>query len=131
MKSTTTRAARLILFLAATLSPLAILHGCRGSAGTNSAALVAVPQAGNVQQWDLMISNNTQWPLSLLPVNGSLYVPIIPPGTSVTVQIGFLPYSVTVYAETLNTPPFVYPVRVLTLGVDYSHWSSGASIGYY
>jgi hypothetical protein len=89
---------------------------------------VTIPSAGNVQPFDVLIYNGTQWPL-YLNYQGQGWV--IPIGSTLGVPVGYLPSSVAVDVYTYATPSYHYPTQTKTLGVDYAYTANSVSFSFY
>lgn len=104
---------------------LSLLLGCGGS--TPAPYSKPYPQPGNVQPFDVVIYNGTQWEIQgayHVSPSGSYNVDIVPKGKSITYHVNWLPTFVRVKMCTTATPTYCYPDQVKVLGVDYSRWAT-------
>ncbi len=105
--------------------------GCHGGGGSDTTVVV---QPGTTEPFALTLVNNTSQILTPGPVvanpNTVAFTPLpsINPGSTLVVQIGFLPSSITIGANPAFGNP--YPTKTIVLGTDYFQDATGATFIY-
>ena len=87
------------------------------------------PTVGTIEPFYVTIYNGTQWELDL-GITQAGHV-ILPRGSAITFDIGFLPGSVTVQAVTTSVPQYIYPAQTKIFSFDYGPYDTSISFGIY
>lgn len=116
-----------IISVCLTLCLLFSVPACSGS--IRGPYIANPPTVGTIEPFYVTIYNGTQWELDL-GTFGPGHV-ILPRGSSITFDIGFLPASVTVQAITTSVPQYIYPAQTKIFNLDYGPYDTAISFGIY